>query len=215
MTFGLSCIRVAALSCVIVLATGCKGGDGSGGTSAAASAGAPTISGTAKTTAPVNAVYDFTPSATDPNGDALSFQIQNKPVWATFSTVTGKLSGTPTLAQVGNYSNIVISTSDGAQTVALPSFTITVGEGSSTTVTISWTAPTENIDGTAAELGGFLIAYGTAEDALTQTVRIDNGSVSRYILEDLEPGTYYFGIKAFNSSGAESAMSQVVSKVVG
>ena len=220
MTFGFSSLRIAALFCSIVLAAGCKGGDGSSGTTPAATAAtqsgtAPTINGTAKTSAPVNATYDFTPTAADPNGDALSFQIENKPTWATFSTVTGQLKGTPTLAQVGDYANIVISASDGAQSVSLPTFTITVSEGSTNTVTISWVAPTINVDGTAAELGGFLIAYGTSEDALTQTVRIDNGSVSQYVIEDLEPGTYYFGVKAFNSTGAESDLSDVISKVVG
>ena len=30
---------------------------------------------------------------TDPNGDALTFSIQNRPSWATFSTSTGRLSG--------------------------------------------------------------------------------------------------------------------------
>jgi hypothetical protein len=218
MTFEYSSLRIAGLFCAIVLAAGCKGGDGSStSTTATATQGgaAPTINGTAKTSAPVNTAYDFTPTAADPNGDALSFQIQNKPAWATFSTVTGQLSGTPTLAQVGDYANIVISASDGAQSVSLPGFTITVNEGSPNTVTISWVAPTINVDGTAVDLGGFLLAYGTAEDALTQTVRIDNGSISQYVIEDLEPGTYYFGIKAFNSSGVESELSDVISKVVG
>lgn len=222
MTFEFSSLRIAGLVCAVVLAAGCKGGDGASGTTASAttptaatqSGAAPTIEGTAKTSAPVNTTYDFTPKAADPNGDALSFQIQNKPTWATFSTITGQLSGTPTLAQVGDYANIVISASDGAQSVSLPAFTITVSENLPNAVTISWVAPTVNVDGTAADLGGFLIAYGTSEDALTQTVRIENGSVSQYIIEDLEPGTYYFGVKAFNSTGAESDLSDVISKVV-
>jgi hypothetical protein len=220
MTSRFSSLRIAGLFCAIVLAAGCKGGgDGSSNTTAATATSqagaAPTIDGAAKTTAAVNTAYDFTPNAADPNGDTLSFQIQNKPAWATFSTVTGRLIGTPTLAQVGEYANIVISASDGAHSVSLPAFTITVSDAAPGTVTISWVAPTVNVDGTAAELGGFLIAYGTSEDALTQTVRIDNGSISQYVIEDLEPGTYYFGVKAFNASGVESDMSSVISKVVG
>ena len=36
-----------------------------------------------------------------------------RPVWAMFDTATGRLSGTPNGAQVGNYTNIDISVSDG------------------------------------------------------------------------------------------------------
>jgi hypothetical protein len=203
----------------MVLAAGCKGGGGdSSATSSAASAGgnaAPTIGGTASTSLKANAPYSFTPTASDANGDTLSFQIENKPAWATFNTVTGLLSGTPTVAQIGTYSNILISASDGRQSASLPAFTLTVGGDSPKAVTLQWTAPTENVDGSAlTDLGGFLIAYGTSEDALTQTISIDNASVSEYTIEDLAAGTYYIGIKAFNTNGMESDMSQLISRVV-
>ena len=42
--------------------------------------------------------YSFQPTAKDANGDTLRFSISNKPAWATFSTTTGRLSGTPTAA---------------------------------------------------------------------------------------------------------------------
>ena len=48
--------------------------------------------------------YSFTPTASDPNGDALTFSITNTPPWATFNTSSGRLSGTPTLgANVGEH----------------------------------------------------------------------------------------------------------------
>jgi hypothetical protein len=87
---------------------------------------APTISGTPATTVDADATYSFTPTASDSDGDTLTFNISNKPSWATFDTATGKLSGTPTNADVGTTTGIVISVSDGTETVALAAFDLTV-----------------------------------------------------------------------------------------
>ena len=57
---------------------------------------APTISGSPSTSVTEGQSYSFVPSATDPDGDVLVFSIQNRPVWATFSASTGRLTGTPT-----------------------------------------------------------------------------------------------------------------------
>jgi hypothetical protein len=38
--------------------------------------------------------------------------------------------------------------------------------------------------------------------------------MSSYVVENLAPGTYYFAIRAYTSSGAESTESNVVAKVV-
>jgi len=86
------------------------------------SIGTPSISGTPTTTATVGGVYQFTPSASNATG----FSITNKPAWAIFDASTGVLSGTPTNANVGTYSNIVITASNGSTTVSLPAFAITV-----------------------------------------------------------------------------------------
>ncbi|WP_303851626.1 putative Ig domain-containing protein [Seleniivibrio woodruffii] len=83
----------------------------------------PKISGTPSTGLYVNQTYDFTPSASDADGDDLSYSISNKPSWAVFNATTGRLSGTAT---VGTFSNIVISVSDGQTSASLSSFTITV-----------------------------------------------------------------------------------------
>jgi hypothetical protein len=47
-------------------------------------------------------------------------------MWASFSTATGSLTGTPTKTEVGSYSNIAISVASGTQKSALQAFTVTV-----------------------------------------------------------------------------------------
>jgi hypothetical protein len=87
----------------------------------------PVISGTPGTSANAGTLYSFVPSATDADaGTTLTFSITNKPVWASFNTATGALTGTPTNAHVGTTSGIVISVSDGTATAALPAFALTV-----------------------------------------------------------------------------------------
>src|SRR5262245_55262692 len=82
----------------------------------------PTISGTPATTATAGTAYSFRPTASDPDGNTVGFSISNRPTWATFSTTTGQLSGTPGSSNVGTFSNIVISVSDGKVSASLPAF---------------------------------------------------------------------------------------------
>ena len=84
------------------------------------------ISGVAATAVTAGQNYQFTPKASDPAGRALTFSIANKPSWATFSTTTGALSGTPTTAQTGSYPSIGITVSNGTTSAALAAFGITV-----------------------------------------------------------------------------------------
>ncbi|HEX6572103.1 MAG TPA: Ig domain-containing protein [Steroidobacteraceae bacterium] len=86
----------------------------------------PVISGTPPTDVTAGQTYLFQPTASDAETSKLRFSISGKPAWATFSTSTGMLSGTPQVAHVGVYANVSISVSDGRYKVSLPSFSITV-----------------------------------------------------------------------------------------
>ena len=175
----------------------------------------PTISGAPATTVNANVAYNFQPTAADPDGDALTFSIQNRPSWATFNTSTGRLSGTPTTAQAGGYSNIIISVSDGTASASLPAFSITVAQPTNGSATVSWTAPTQNTDGSAlTNLAGFRIVYGASASALNQTVELSNPSLSTYTISGLTSGTWYFAVKAYNTVGGESAQSPTASKTI-
>lgn len=174
---------------------------------------APTISGTPTVSLNAGSSYSFRPAASDANGDTLTFSIQNKPSWATFNTATGQLSGTPTAAQVGTYTGILISVSDGRASTSLPAFSITVTQVSNGSATLTWLPPTQNTDGSQlTNLSGYRIYYGTNANALTQTIDIGNASVSTYVVNNLSPGTWYFAVKARTSQGVESDFSNVASK---
>jgi hypothetical protein len=176
---------------------------------------APTISGSPATSVNAGGAYAFRPRATDANGDTLRFSIANKPAWAAFSTSTGQLSGTPTSASTGTYANVVISVSDGKASTALAPFAITVADASNGAASLTWMPPTQNTDGTTlTNLAGYRIVYGVSASQLTQTIQVTNAGMSSYVVENLAPGTYYFAIRAYTSSGAESADSNVVAKVV-
>jgi len=86
----------------------------------------PTISGSPATTVMARTGYSFTPTASDPDGDSLTFSISNKPAWASFDTTTGQLSGTPSDQQLGTAAAIAIGASDGNAIVFLPLFSIEV-----------------------------------------------------------------------------------------
>lgn len=87
---------------------------------------APSIGGEPVIIALEDQPYEFVPTATDPDGDTLSFNIINQPTWAAFDTQTGSLSGVPGNDDVGEYTDIVISVSDGLESVSLPAFNIAV-----------------------------------------------------------------------------------------
>ncbi len=176
---------------------------------------APTISGTAATSVVVGNSYAFAPTVADANGDTVTFTIENKPAWAAFSTVTGKLTGTPTAADVGSFPNILIKGSDGKATATLAAFSITVTQIGVGSATLSWLPPTEYVDGTPLiDLAGYTVYYGNDASALTKTIKIDNASVNRYLVENLSSGTWYFSLKAYTTTGLESSFSAIASKKI-
>jgi hypothetical protein len=177
------------------------------------------IGGTPGAQAQSGQAYSFTPSASDPDGDELTFSIQNKPSWASFTTSTGQLSGTPGNTQAGTYSNIVISVSDGTTNTPLAPFSITVTAATppaaSGSALVSWNAPVANTDGSPLlDLGGYRIDYGTSAGTLTSSVIISDPAATSYTLQGLTAGTWYFAVLDFTSGGTVSALSAVVSKTI-
>ena len=186
-----------------------------GGSGLTSPNGAMGIVGSPATHAVADNPYSFTPTTTNANGTTLGFSIENKPQWATFNTASGTLSGTPGHADVGTYSNIVISASDGSGTSALASFSITVVQAGTGTATLAWSPPDQNTDGSAlTNLSGYRIYYGTDADALTHSVDVPTTGMTSYVVGNLGIGTWYFAIKAYNTVGVESDLSNIASKSI-
>jgi hypothetical protein len=214
-------MRRVALACglgVTLATTGCGGGssDGKPGKGAQSSNRAPVIAGRSPPKAQADEHFDFRPQADDPDGDRLVFSISNKPVWARFSPETGRLQGTPGAADVGIYTGITIVVSDGQSSSALPAFELEVTQASSGVVTLSWQPPTQNEDGShLRDLAGYRIYIGRNADSLSRVIVLNNAGLTRYVVENLSPSTWYFAMTSFNYRGRESRRSATVSKRVG
>lgn len=86
---------------------------------------------------------------------------------------------------------------------------------SSDSVTINWTPPTENTNGSPlTNLAGYNIHYGTSSAKLARTISISNPGIATYVVSNLTSGRYYFAVAAVNSAGTESPLSAQVSATV-
>ena len=178
---------------------------------------APTISGMPPATIAEDTAYSFTPGGGDIDaGDTLVYSITNKPSWATFSTTTGALTGTPTNADVGSTSDIVITVSDGTLTAALPAFSIAVTNvndaptitGNPATTVAEDTAYSFTPIGADADAGATLVysienkpswaTFDAATGALTGTpTNADVGSTSDIVIT-VSDGTLTAALPAFS-----------------
>ena len=141
----------------------------------------PVISGSPATSIVEGQAYSFVPTASDPDGDTLTFTVTNRPSWAAFSTTTGRLSGTPGAGTVGNYPNIQIRVSDGSLQASLATFSIEVQQSANGTATLSWTPPTTRTDGSPlTNLAGFRVRYGNSVGNYPNTITIPNPGVTTY-----------------------------------
>lgn len=207
---------------VALVLTGCGGGDGGTSSSpqtnpppATGANSAPTIQGQPATAVTVGESYSFQVAASDPDGDALTFSATNLPAWMSLNASTGRLTGTPAAGDVGTYAGIRISVSDGKASASLTAFSVMVSAIATGSASLSWLPPTQNTDGSSlTNLAGFTIRYGRSADELTQSVSITNPSVSRYVVENLSAGAWYFAVVAVSSAGTESALSNVATKTI-
>jgi Kelch motif/Putative Ig domain len=113
--------------------------------------------------------FNIKPKVVDLDGDKLRFIVKNLPIWATFDTTDGTITGTPEDLDLGEYAGIVISVSDGRRTVHSSSFKIHVYAN-------PWTQGIESPQGnptdpgSAVSLSGKIyLFYGVANIAVFDT----------------------------------------------
>src|SRR5579863_1196535 len=110
-------LRVCAAATVVVACS----------TLGTASASVPfSISGAPPTTATVGSAYAFTPSVSNPNKLSLFFRLWHAPSWLSLNASTGRISGTPTAANVGSSAKVELCVSDSSTSTCLPGFTLKV-----------------------------------------------------------------------------------------
>lgn len=180
---------------------------------------APVISGSPAPGVEAGGTYSFQPVASDPDGDSLSFSIQNRPAWASFNTSTGRLSGAPSASDVGSYSNIRISVSDGTASTALPAFSLSVNSTAAPTgsVSLSWAAPATRSDGTPlplSEIAGYTLYYGSSVGNYPSSLDVVDPVTTTATVTDLPVGTYYFVLTARDIDGRESGYSSPLQRQV-
>ena len=177
---------------------------------------APKISGSPPTSVAQDVQYFFAPSATDDNGDLLTFSIINKPGWAKFNTSTGELWGIPTGDDVDVYRDIVVSVTDDQDSVSLQAFNIEViASAAMGSAFMTWTPPTENEDGTPlTDLAGFEVLYGRELGQYDYSKTLPNPGLTTYMVEELTGGKWYFTVIAYDFAGNKSRKAVAVSKMI-
>ena len=79
-------------------------------------------------------------------------------------------------------------------------------------LSISWQAPTENVDGSPlTDLSGYTIYYGQNPGDYTEQVDVNNANATNYSVT-LAAGEYYVAMTALDLEGNESALSNEVIK---
>lgn len=224
--------RLAGLAVLVTLLAACSGvpvsssGTGAAPAAAGSTAAAPTtatttpdppkltLTGTPATSVPVGTKYSFQPSVSAA-GEGTSFTIQGQPSWAEFNATTGALSGTPTASDEGLSSKVTISAKDAASSASIGPFTIVVTAPANGTATLSWSAPTDNSNGSPITgLAGYNIYYGTDPSNLTKSIDVSGASTTTYTVTGLTAGTYYFAVAAYNTEGADSPLSNIGQKTI-
>lgn len=81
---------------------------------------------------------------------------------------------------------------------------------SSKSITLSWSRPTQNSDGTSlTNLAGYTLHYGTSSEDYTGSIQITNATQTSYVVSDgsFPPGKYYFAISAYNAQQISSSLT--------
>jgi hypothetical protein len=216
-----------AVAAAALLLAGCKGGGGASASVAtsppatvsaapvAAAPQAPAINGSPRQSVRVGEAFEFVPIASDPAGLRLTFDIANRPAWAGFDPVSGRLSGTPAKGDAGAYERIRITVSNGAASASLPEFSVQVVDASTGQVTIGWDPPTDNVDGSPlTDLAGYRVYYGRSPGALSNRLEIANAGATTAVIENLGPATWYFSVAAYTSGNVEGERSAPASRLV-
>jgi hypothetical protein len=82
------------------------------------------------------------------------------------------------------------------------------------TVTLNWTPPTSNEDGSPlTDLAGFRVYYGQTPGAWEKQLDVP-AAVASLELQGLATGSWYFVVTSYNATGAESVPTGIVGAAI-
>lgn len=133
--------------------------------------------------------------------------------WSATNTV-----GTTPCTASGLWTGTKAASGSQVVTVSAPgSFTLTC-TGATDTATLSWVNPTQNTDGSAlTNMAGVKVFWSQTSTGLGSAApngQLGSPTVTSYTITGLAVGTWYFGVKAYTTTGVDSAISMIVSKVI-
>ena len=183
----------------------------------------------ALTVSPTAISFQAVQGGTNPPSQSVSLSKgNNKPTtwtatdnaaWLTISPGAGSITSTAQMAMAVNTSGLAAGTYSATVTIiavkggsAVVPVTLTVAPATTTssspTASLSWSPPA-NSTGVA----GYNVYVGTASGVYGAPINV--GNVTSYVVNNLVIGnTYYFVVKDYNTSGAESDPSNEVSKSI-
>lgn len=204
-----------ALTFGALAAAGCGGGgdDSASGGGGGGGGQSWSVSGTPPASIVAGTAFSFAPTVTNPNAVALTFSISNLPSWANFNTSTGAVTGTPTQNDVGTYSNIRLTVTDGTNTYTSPAWTVQVVGTASGAATLTWTPPTTYTDGSPLTVAGYKVYWGTSPGNYPNVKTLPSG-VASDVVSPLASGTWYFVVTALDSRNLESSFSNMAQKTL-
>ena len=152
----------------------------------------------------------FTISATDPDGDNLTYSASNLPSGATFTPATRTFSWTPSYTQAGTYANVHFQVSDGSLTDS-ENITILVIDNTPPRITnvstINIDQRSADINWTTNELSTSQVEYWASPAKLTG---LDGNMVTNHVvhLSKLSPGiTYSYRIISIDKAGNKAVLN--------
>ncbi|MFA5795145.1 MAG: fibronectin type III domain-containing protein [Candidatus Brocadiia bacterium] len=219
-----SLTKIAAVIVFIAYLTafnygGCGGGGGESsdsGSSASTSYRTPVLNAIGNKIITEGTTLTFTVSATDPDGDTMTFTAYNLPAGATFNVATQVFTWVPTYNQSGTYSTVRFKVADAIGLYVEETITITVTDvpaptapfnlvatvASATQINLSWQDNSSDETGFKVEqkMGGGAYAQiaSLSANAITYS---DTGLMSGFI--------YYYRVRAYSASGNSAYCSEV------
>ncbi len=152
-------------------------------------------------------------------GGSLVYQWRKNEVNISGANASTLTIGSAELADAGVY-DVIVSNSVGSD-VSLDALLqvneVVIDVPVVATVALTWDTPTEREDGSALELyeiNGYVIAYGTDSNNLSETVTVTGGGELDASIEDLSAGTYYFAIATVDSDGVRGEFSEQITQTV-